>query len=199
MSSLAALAASYGLPVVTLIIAAEAIGMPLPGETMMIALGASAAAGHVSLVRIFIALWVGAVIGDNIGYIIGRRIGRKAVLRHGGKIGISEDKLAKVEGAFRRHGVVLVLFARFFVVLRQLNGLLAGTLELPWWRFFAANAIGGALWVGFWLYLSSRLSDRLIALMAQAHHLKVAIFILLFIAAVIITAAWLIRRRAAHN
>lgn len=199
MSGLAATMANYGLPFVTLIIAAEALGMPLPGETLMIALGASAATGNVSLIHIFLALWAGAVFGDNIGYLIGRRLGRKAVVRFGSKIGVGDEKLQHVEGTFRRFGVAVVLFARFFVVLRQLNGLLAGTLKLPWWRFFAANAIGAALWVGFWLYLSSRISDSLVSFLTRAHHIKAAVFILVIASAVILTAVWLIRRWATRS
>ena len=94
--------------------------------------------------------WLGGVIGDNIGYAIGYSGGHRLMLRHGGRIGITQGKLDQVEKFFARYGSAVILFARFVVVLRQFNGIVAGTLEMPWWRFVTLNAIGAALWVGFW-------------------------------------------------
>lgn len=156
-----------GLPVVTAVVALEAIGAPLPGESLIIALGAALGNAHQSIVPAFFALWLGAVIGDSMGYIIGRRLGRHALLKHGGRIGLTEPRLARAEALFARWGAGVVVLARFFVFLRQLNGVLAGSLGLPWWRFLAANMVGGALWVGVWLTLSNTVSGELVRLL---HH-----------------------------
>jgi membrane protein DedA with SNARE-associated domain len=103
--------------------------------------------------------WAGAVIGDNIGYVIGRTFGRAVVLRFGGRIGITADRLRKVEDVFARYGPVTVGFARFFPILRQLNGVVAGTLAMEWRRFLLFNALGGALW-GAGLVAAGILSRR---------------------------------------
>ncbi|QID16411.1 DedA family protein [Nitrogeniibacter mangrovi] len=177
MDSLVTHLVGAALPVVTLVIALEALGAPLPGETLMIALGTSLAARHESLVPVFFALWVGAVAGDNIGYLIGRRFGRNAVLHHGTRFGLTEARLQRAEAAFARYGVALVLVARFFVLLRQLNGVLAGTLALPWWRFVLANTLGGALWVGLWLAFSHAVSAELLGHLQWLHRFKAIVAI----------------------
>lgn len=156
-----------GLPVVTAVVALEAIGAPLPGESLIIALGAALGHTHQSILPAFFALWLGAVIGDSLGYTIGRRSGRHALLEHGGRFGLTAARLVQAERLFARWGAGVVVLARFFVFLRQLNGVLAGSLGLPWWRFLAANMVGGALWVGVWLTLSNTVSGELVRLL---HH-----------------------------
>ncbi len=110
-----------------------------------------------------LAAWAGAVLGDNIGYLIGRRLGRAIVLRYGEKIGINADRLNRVEAVFARYGPVTVAFARFVNILRQLNGVVAGMLKMEWKRFLFFNALGGALWVSAWtlagFYLGKHGSD----------------------------------------
>ena len=116
--------------------------------------------------------WAGAVAGDNIGYLIGRRLGRALVLRYGARIGINADRLGRVETFFKRYGPVTVAFARFVNVLRQLNGIVAGLLKMEWRRFLVFNALGGALWVAAWtltgFYLGGHVSD----IKAMAHDLE---------------------------
>src|SRR5262249_49302131 len=97
-----------------------------------------------------VSAWVAAVVGDNIGYLIGRWVGRRALVRYGARIGLSHERVAKVEAVFRRYGPVTVAFARFFNVLRQLNGVVAGMMGMDWRKFLLFNALGGALWVGAW-------------------------------------------------
>ncbi len=185
----------YGLPVVTLVITLESIGAPLPGESLMIALGSALGARHEALGPAFLALWLGSVLGDNLGYAIGRRLGREAVLRHGARLGLTEARMQHFSGVFARYGVLVVVVARFFVLLRQLNGVLAGTLGLPWWRFLAANLVGGALWVGLWLSLSDRLSARAMALIHQLPPIKLAAVLALLVLAIAAVATFLARRR----
>jgi membrane protein DedA with SNARE-associated domain len=124
--------------------------LPTPGETMLIAGAILASHGSLNIMWLLPVAWAAAVCGDSVGFIIGAKGGNKLLLRYGEKIGITEERLLNVESFFARYGDIVVVFARFFVILRQFNGIAAGTLEMPWPRFFIYNAIGSALWVGFW-------------------------------------------------
>jgi membrane protein DedA with SNARE-associated domain len=140
----------YGYLAVFLGIFLEDFGLPTPGETMLIAGAILASHGSLNIAWLLPIAWAAAISGDSIGYLIGATGGHKLLLRHGEKVGITEERLQRVEAFFARYGDVVVVFARFFVILRQLNGIVAGMLEMPWPRFFLYNAIGAALWVGFW-------------------------------------------------
>jgi membrane protein DedA with SNARE-associated domain len=140
----------YGYAAVVGALRLESFGLPLPGETMLIAGSALAAEGQLHLVPLLACAWAAAVVGDNLGFAIGRFGGRRLILRYGARIGITESRLARVEAFFHRYGGGVVLLARFFALLRQLNGLVAGTVGMRWWRFLAYNATGAALWVGAW-------------------------------------------------
>jgi membrane protein DedA with SNARE-associated domain len=153
----------YGVIAVTIILALEALGAPVPGETLLIFSAVLAARGEMSLPALMISAWLGSVMGDNIGYLIGRKVGRAAIARFGSKIGLTEERFAKVEAIFVRYGGATVTFARFFSVLRQLNGVVAGTLGMDWRRFLLFNAIGAAMWVTVWVlgpyYLGEHVAD----------------------------------------
>ncbi|MCC6776847.1 MAG: DedA family protein [Hyphomicrobiales bacterium] len=164
---------AYGAPAVLVIIMLEAFGMPLPGETLLIFSAALAGRGEMSLPALLICAWAGAVIGDNIGYLIGRTLGRAAVARFGATIGLTESRFLWIEGVFARYGVWTVMFARFFNVLRQLNGIVAGTLGMSWWRFLICNAVGGALWVLMWMLGTFYLTEHASALAKAAHHVGI--------------------------
>jgi membrane protein DedA with SNARE-associated domain len=153
----------YGVVVVTIVLTFESFGAPLPGESLLIVASVLAGRGDVSFPWLLLCSWLGAVLGDNIGYIIGRVLGRSVVLRHGKKIGLDADRLKKIEDVFARFGPITVAFARFVNILRQLNGIVAGTLRMDWRRFLIFNALGGALWVLVWgfagFYLGKHLSN----------------------------------------
>jgi membrane protein DedA with SNARE-associated domain len=100
-------------------------------------------------------------MGDNIGYVIGKKLGRAAVVRYGKKIGLSSDRLQKIEEVFVRFGPATVAFARFVNILRQLNGVVAGILNMDWRRFLIFNALGGALWVLFWGFAGFFLGEHI--------------------------------------
>lgn len=150
----------YGYLAVFLGILLEDFGLPTPGETMLIAGSVLASHGSLNIAWLLPIAWLGAVIGDSIGFLIGATGGHRLLVRHGGRIGITLERLQKVEEFFARYGDIVVVFARFFVILRQLNGIVAGSLEMPWPRFFLYNAIGAALWVGFWGGLTYWLGRR---------------------------------------
>ncbi|MBK1720723.1 DedA family protein [Thiocystis violacea] len=137
----------YGYPVLALAIAIEGIGIPAPGGMLMAAAALLAGKGEMSLTAVLITAWSAAVVGDNLGYWIGRRGGRRLLLR----AGINRRRLRRFDGFFRRFGAWLILFGRFFDGTRQLDGLVAGGLRLPWLRFFIADLIGSGLWVATWV------------------------------------------------
>jgi membrane protein DedA with SNARE-associated domain len=140
----------YGYLAVFLGIFFEDFGLPTPGETMLIIGAVLASHGSLNIYWLLVVAWIGAVTGDSIGFLIGAKGGNKLLTRYGSRIGITDERLRKVEAFFERYGDIVVVFARFFLILRQFNGIVAGTLEMPWPRFFLYNAIGAALWVGFW-------------------------------------------------
>jgi membrane protein DedA with SNARE-associated domain len=153
----------YGVVAVGIIITLESFGAPLPGESLLIFGSVMAEHGNMSFPLLLLFAWIGGVIGDNIGYFIGKRLGRVMLLRYGEKIGFTPKRLNQVEAVFARYGTFTVAFARFFNVLRQLNGVIAGTLRMDWWRFLLFNALGCALWVLTWgltgFYLGEHVSN----------------------------------------
>lgn len=153
----------WGAIAVLIILTGESLGLPLPGESLLVLASVLAGRGELSLPFLMLSAWMGAVLGDNIGYVIGRRLGRTLVLRYGAKIGINADRLNRVEAFFTRYGPFTVAFARFVNVLRQLNGIVAGMLKMGWKRFLLFNALGGALWVLVWtlagFYLGAHVTD----------------------------------------
>jgi membrane protein DedA with SNARE-associated domain len=140
----------YGVVAVFVILTLESLGIPLPGESLLIVAAILAGRGDISFPGLLVAAWAGSVLGDNIGYLIGRMLGRRLVLRYGAKIGLTPERLRRVEAVFAQYGPVTVAFARFVNLLRQLNGVVAGTVNMEWRRFMAFNALGGALWVLAW-------------------------------------------------
>jgi membrane protein DedA with SNARE-associated domain len=97
-------------------------------------------------VGVIAAAGAGAVIGDNIGYVIGRFLGLPVLVRYGARIGLDERRLRLGQYLFRRYGGAIVFFGRFVALLRALAALLAGTNRMPWPRFFLFNATGGITW-----------------------------------------------------
>ncbi|HQU15708.1 MAG: hypothetical protein B7Z66_02965 [Chromatiales bacterium 21-64-14] len=151
----------YGYGAVFAGILLEDFGIPSPGEPLLIAGALLASQGQMNIAVLLPTAWGAAVLGDNIGYAIGRFGGRRLVLHHGRRVGIREHHVERVEHFFQRHGGGLVVVARFFEVLRQLNGIIAGIGGMPWWRFFFYNALGAALWVGAWGFGVYRLGQNM--------------------------------------
>jgi membrane protein DedA with SNARE-associated domain len=139
--------ASYGYLVVFLLVMIESIGVPVPGETALV--GAALYAGSTHKLEIW---WViaaaiaGAIIGDNIGYTIGRYGGAKLLLRHGHRVGLHEGRLKIGIWLFRRHGGKVVFWGRFVSILRTYAAFLAGTNQMAWPRFLVFNAAGAVVW-----------------------------------------------------
>ncbi|MEM8957131.1 MAG: DedA family protein [Pseudomonadota bacterium] len=145
-----ALLDEYGLAAMFVSLSTEAIGLPMPGESAMLAAAALAGDGRFNIWHVAIVAWCAALVGDNIGYYLGRRLGRPTVLTYGGRVGITEAHLSRAERMLDRYGFFVVLSARFLPLLRQLNGLVAGTTRMRWHLFIAADMVGSACWVAFW-------------------------------------------------
>ena len=162
----------YGVVALFLTLFFETLGAPLPGESALILASGAAAAGKLDIRAVVIAAWLGSILGDNAAYLIGRKLGRPAVLRYGSRVGVTEGAYAKAEAITHRYGPLMVVAARFVVILRQLNGLVAGTTGMPWLHFLAANLVGAALWVGLWATLAYKFGQKLDVLPFFWHHLS---------------------------
>ncbi|HZC08035.1 MAG TPA: DedA family protein [Ktedonobacterales bacterium] len=138
---------TYGYWAVLVFVAIESTGIPFPGETMLLA--ASIYAGttqHLSLPLIILAAATGAILGDNLGFFVGREGGFRLLRRYGRYIHLDERKLKLGVYLFRRHGGKVVFFGRFVAVLRAWAAFLAGVNRMQWPRFLVFNAAGGILW-----------------------------------------------------
>ena len=152
---------TYGYFAVFGMVLVEGFGIPAPGQTLIIAGGLLAARGDMHIAVLVMVAWSAAVLGDNIGYAIGRYGGRRLVLRHGARAGLRAAHIEHVERFFARYGGGIVIAARFLEVLRQLNGVVAGISGMSWLRFLGFNALGAALWVGVWGYGVYRLGQHM--------------------------------------
>jgi membrane protein DedA with SNARE-associated domain len=136
----------YGYPAVFLAVLVEGLGMVASGQTLLMAAAFDAARGNLNITWVLLWAFTAAVVGNSLGYLIGRRGGRP--LLH--KFKVSEPRLQRLEGYFARRGKWVVILARFFDGLRQLSGIVAGMLKMPWGEFTACNLLGAALWTGVW-------------------------------------------------
>jgi membrane protein DedA with SNARE-associated domain len=156
--------ANYGYLAVVVLIALESMGVPLPGETMLITAAIYAGSTHrLNIGLVILAAVAGAVLGDNLGYFIGREGGYRLLRRSGHRVGITDARLRLGEYLFGRYGAQVVFFGRFVAILRALAALLAGVNHMPWPRFLTFNAAGGFCWAmvyGIGGYAFGRELDR---------------------------------------
>jgi membrane protein DedA with SNARE-associated domain len=147
---------TYGPWIIFGIVALESAGVPLPGETILVASALLAATtGQISIVVVVLASAAGAIVGDGIGYMVGRRFGLPLIRRYGRYIRLDENRLLIGRNLFFRYGNVVVFFGRFVAVLRMFAALLAGANSMPAGRFFFFNITGGVCWAclfGFGAY-----------------------------------------------
>jgi membrane protein DedA with SNARE-associated domain len=146
-SVLDTLLTNFGYLAVFALIGIESLGIPAPGETMLVTGSIYAGATHnLAIAGVISAAIGGAVIGDNIGYAIGRRKGYRLLLRHGHRVRIDERHLKLARYLFDGHGGKVVFFGRFIAILRTYAAFLAGVGQMDWRRFLAFNAAGGIVW-----------------------------------------------------
>jgi membrane protein DedA with SNARE-associated domain len=137
----------YGLYAVFFIVMFESAGVPLPGETALVLASIYAGmSGHLDITHVILVAAAGAIVGDNIGFMVGRRYGLPLVQRYGRLIGLDDRRLAFGQHMFARHGAKIVFFGRFIAVLRIFAALLAGVNHYRWRAFLFYNAAGGIVW-----------------------------------------------------
>jgi membrane protein DedA with SNARE-associated domain len=128
----------------------EALGLPLPGETLLVLAAGAAGSGALDIRAVALVAFLSATAGGMGGFFVGQMLGRPLVLRHGKRFGITRERLDRVEAVLEKRGALVIVLARFVVLARQLGGLAAGITGMHWARFLMANALGAALWVAFW-------------------------------------------------
>jgi len=137
----------FGYPLIFALVMGETMGLPIPGETsLLVGAAAAGATGALSLWGVIAVGAAGAVIGDNLGYWVGRRGGRPLLLKLAGRLGLRDKVFPRAEAFFARHGGKTVFLGRFVVFLRILSGPLAGASRMPYARFLLYNLSGGVIW-----------------------------------------------------
>ncbi len=138
--------AQYGYWVVFAGVFLENAGVPVPGETALLAGAALAKFGTLSLPRVVVTAIAAAVLGDNLGFLLGRRGGRALAVKYGSKVGLTPARLAQFDRFFLVHGAKTVFIARFVTGLRVFGAVLAGGSGLEWRKFLFYNATGAVVW-----------------------------------------------------
>jgi membrane protein DedA with SNARE-associated domain len=138
--------AKYGYAAVFVGLLMENAGIPVPGETTLLAGAAFARFGRLSFLGVVATAIAGATLGDNIGFWIGRKGGRALVERYGAVVGITHARLEGFDRFFARHGPKTVFFARFVTGFRVVGAILAGGSRLHWWTFLVYNFAGAVVW-----------------------------------------------------
>ena len=180
----------YGLWAVLFLVLIEDFGIPVPGETVLIAASVFAGSGRLNVFAVALVGFAAAVLGDNIGYAIGRFGGRRLVDRWGKYVFLTPERLGKAEAFFERHGAKIIVVARFVEGLRQANGIIAGIAEMHWLRFLACNALGAALWVATWVSIGFYAGQHI----TPIYNAVTKYSLYAAIAAVIVIAVWVALR-----
>ena len=194
LASLIDIAGNVGLPVLGLLVGAESMGIPLPGETALITMALVASQGKLPIVAVIAVAAAGAIIGDNIGFfLIGRKGGRRLLERPGRFERERRRALEIGDPFFERHGAKAVFFGRWITGLRTWASWLAGASEMPWHTFLIWNAAGGILWattVGLTVYFAGAGARHVITQVGLYALIAVAV-----LAAAAIATFLIVRRR----
>src|SRR6266702_6858605 len=188
------LVSAHGYWAVALIVGLESMGLPLPGETILVLAAIYAATEPSFNIGVVIAVAAfGAIVGDNAGYWLGLRYGYALLLRYGERIGMFEARIKLGQYLYLKHGAKVVFLGRFVALLRILAAFLAGVNRMPWRAFLMANASGGMIWAavfGIGGYFFGKL-------LLQLHHALAPIVFALALAAFFV-CGYLIRRYEAR-
>jgi membrane protein DedA with SNARE-associated domain len=128
----------------------EDFGVPVPGETILLTGAVFAGLHELNIFLVVLTGFIAAILGDNIGFSIGKYGGHPLVERLGKYIFLTPKRIKAAEDFFRKKGGWIVIIARFIEGLRQANGIIAGLAEMSWLRFLSYNAVGAALWSSLW-------------------------------------------------
>ena len=184
--NLDSLLATYGYLAVFIFVGVESIGIPVPGETMLVTAAIYAGTtGRLSIVGVIIASSAGAIVGDNIGYVIGRTGGYRLLKRYGRYIRLEENRLRLGQYLFHKHGPKVVFFGRFISVLRIFAAFLAGVNHMHWRRFLLFNALGGIIWSTLYGLAAYLLGKQLLRLSGTVDLVLAIVGIAVIIAAIV--------------
>lgn len=189
---------SWALVLLFLLIGAESTGIPLPGETALVASGVLASQDKLNIVAVIAVASAAAIIGDNCGYWIGRKGGRRVLERWSIVSRHAQKVLPRAERIFAKHGGKTVFFGRFIAILRITAAWMAGISHMPWWRFLLFNAAGGILWatlVGLVAYFAGSAAADAI----QTYGLYAAGGVVVVTVAVVLGLRWWERRLLARQ
>jgi membrane protein DedA with SNARE-associated domain len=137
---------TYGLVILFALVAMESAGIPLPGETALITASVLASQGHFAIEWVIVVAALGAIVGDNVGYWLGREGGLRLLGRWQWSRRLRDRYIPFAQRFFTRHGGKTIFIARFVAVLRVAGAWMAGISHMPWGRFFFWNAAGGICW-----------------------------------------------------
>lgn len=165
MHYIAHLIHAYGLFTLAVIVGLECVGLPLPGETALLAAAIYAGTKHdLNIVSVILTTAGSAIIGRMIGYVIGHEYGYWVLLRYGGYVRMTQSRIKLGQYLFLRHGGKIVFIAQFVPILRTFAGIFAGANVMPWRNFLLANAVGSSIWAatyGYAAYALGRQFERL--------------------------------------
>ncbi|MFE9608857.1 DedA family protein [Streptomyces sp. NPDC006012] len=196
LADLAPLLDHWGYAAVGTLIFLEDFGVPVPGETVLIAAAVYAGTGRLNVVAVAVIAVVAAVLGDNVSYAIGRYGGQRLVTRYGRYVLLTPERVAKASGFFTRHGGKVITIARFVEGLRQANGIIAGLSGMPWHRFLLFNTLGAVLWVGAWVTLGYLAGNHIDTLYPAIQRYELFVLAALAVVLAVVVGRHLIRRRA---
>src|SRR5712671_5993959 len=153
---------TYGLWILFGVVMLESMGVPMPGETALVTSALYSCATHrIDITSVVGVAALAAIVGDNLGYLVGRSIGPRLTTRYGRYVGLDERRLKLGQYLFRRHGGKIVFFGRFVAFLRALAAVLAGTNLMPWRHFLIMNALGGILWASLFGFGACLLGEEM--------------------------------------
>src|SRR5258705_2081128 len=184
----------YGYGAAFAAVMAEGMGIPTPGQTLLMASALEAAMGRMNIALLLFLVTTAATLGNSIGYAIGRSGGR-VVLE---KLKVNPERQQHIDDLFKRRGGVVILLARFLDGLRQLNGIVAGVMRMPWWIFTAYNVAGAILWTCAWGLGTYYLGRDIHVIAAEFHRHRWLLYGLSATAVIVLLAA-LLRYRSAEQ
>ena len=156
----------------------ESTGVPVPGETFIVLASFLAAQHALNPWEVYAAAVLGAILGDNLGYAVGRFGGRKLVRRLSAIGHVPSERIDSAERWFRHYGPAAVFFGRFIALLRMLSGPMAGLSRMPWLEFLSFNALGGLVWAGLVVWLSLLIGQTVLTYFHEADEALLALVLL---------------------
>lgn len=194
LGDLAPLLDHYGYLAIALVVLVEGFGLPAPGQTIILVGAVYAGAGRLDIALVAVIAILAATTGDSIGYWIGRIGGRRLVLRFGRYVLLTPERLDRGERFYSGHGGKIVAFARFVDGLRQVNGVIAGSIGMAWPRFLLFNAIGAVLWVGTWAGLGYLAGTRIVEVYDEIHRYQWVVLGAVALVVLVLVGRKLVRR-----